>query len=37
MKRIGKPWVFIVVAVIVVLTLTAFFGVSNWYGDTRNV
>ncbi len=37
MKRIGKPWFFIVAVIIVALTLTSFFGISNWYGDTQNV
>ncbi len=36
-KKTGK-WVFFVVfALILALTYTAFFGVENYYGDTRNV
>ncbi len=36
-KKTGK-WVFFVVfALILALTYTAFFGVDNYYGDTRNV
>lgn len=37
MKRIGKPWFFIVAILIVALTAAAFFGVSNYYGDNRIV
>lgn len=37
MKRVGKPWFFIVAILIVALTAAAFFGVSNYYGDNRIV
>lgn len=36
-KRMGKPVFFIVLLLILALTYTAFFGVENYYGDTRNV
>ena len=37
MKRVGKPWFFIVAILIVSLTFVAFFGISNYYGDNRIV
>ena len=37
MKRVGKPAFFIVALLILSLTCLAFFGVSSYYGDTRNV
>ncbi len=36
-KRTGKPVFFIVFALILALAFTAFFGISNYYGDTKNV
>lgn len=36
-KRARKSTFFIVLALILLLTFTAFFGVENWHGDTRNV
>lgn len=36
-KRIGKPVFFVVLVLILALTYTAFFGVENYYGDTRKV
>ncbi|MBR7133780.1 MAG: protein translocase subunit SecD [Clostridia bacterium] len=36
-KRTGKPVFFVVFILILALTYTAFFGVENYYGDTRNV
>lgn len=36
-KRTGKPVFFVVLVLILVLTYTAFFGVENYYGDTRKV
>ena len=36
-KRARKSTFFIVLALILVLTFTAFFGIDNYYGDTRNV
>ena len=36
-KRTGKPVFFVVFLLIIALTYTAFFGVENYYGDTRNV
>lgn len=37
MKRVGKPAFFIVALLILALTSVAFLGVSNYYGDNRNV
>lgn len=37
MKRVGKPWFFIVAILILSLTFVAFFGISNYYGDNRIV
>ncbi len=37
MKRVGKPAFFIVAVLIALLTYLAFFGISNYYGDNRNV
>lgn len=37
MKRVGKPAFFIVAILIALLTYLAFFGISNYYGDNRNV
>ena len=34
MKRVGKPVFFIVVALIALLTYTAFFGIQTSFGDT---
>ena len=36
-KRTGKPVFFVVLVLILTLTYTAFFGVENYYGDTRKV
>ena len=36
-KRAGKPAFFIVFALILALTYATFFGIENYYGDTRNV
>ncbi len=36
-KRTGKPVFFIVFLLILALTYTAFFGIENYYGDTRKV
>lgn len=36
-KRTGKPVFFVVLILILALTYTAFFGVENYYGDTRIV
>lgn len=37
MKRIGKPFFFIVSILIIIFTLVSFFGVSTKYGDRRTV
>lgn len=36
-KRTGKPVFFVVLVLILALTYTAFFGVEDYYGDTRKV
>lgn len=36
-KRTGKPVFFVVFFLILALTFTAFFGIDNYYGDTRKV
>lgn len=36
-KRTGKPVFFVVLILILALTYTAFFGIENYYGDTRKV
>ncbi|MBQ3817276.1 MAG: protein translocase subunit SecD [Clostridia bacterium] len=36
-KRTGKPVFFIIFFLIIALTYTAFFGIENYYGDTRKV
>ncbi len=36
-KRTGKPVFFVVFILILALTYTAFFGASNYYGDTRQI
>lgn len=36
-KRTGKPVFFVVFILILALTYTAFFGIENYYGDTRKV
>ena len=36
-KKTGKPVFFVVLALILALTYLAFFGVQNYYGDTRQV
>ena len=36
-KRTGKPVFFVIFILILALTYTAFFGIENYYGDTRNV
>lgn len=36
-KKTAKPTFFIVLALILALTFTAFFGIENYFGDTRNV
>ena len=33
MRKVGKPVVFVVVAIIIVFTTLAFFGISTSYGD----
>ncbi len=36
-KKTGKPVFFVVIILILALTYTAFFGIENYYGDTREV
>ncbi|MBE6733112.1 MAG: protein translocase subunit SecD [Ruminococcaceae bacterium] len=36
-KKTGKPVFFVILALILALTYLAFFGVQNYYGDTRQV
>ncbi|MBQ7726912.1 MAG: protein translocase subunit SecD [Clostridia bacterium] len=36
-KRTGKPVFFVLFILILALTYSAFFGIENYYGDTRNV
>ena len=36
-KRVGKPWFFVIFALILLLTFCAFFGIENYYGDKRIV
>ena len=36
-KRVGKPVFFIILVLILALTYTAFFGIEDYYGDTRKV
>lgn len=36
-KRTGKPVFFVILVLILALTYTAFFGIENYYGDTRKV
>lgn len=36
-KRTGKPMFFVVFILILALTYTAFFGIENYYGDTRKI
>ena len=36
-KRTGKPVFFVVFALILALAFTAFFGISDYYGDTKQV
>ena len=36
-KKTGKPWFFIVAALIIALTSISFFGVKNYYGDNETV
>ena len=36
-KRVGRPVFFVVFILILALTYTAFFGIENYYGDTRKV
>lgn len=36
-KKVGKPIFFVVFILILALTYCAFFGIENYYGDTRNV
>ncbi|MBP5618519.1 MAG: hypothetical protein J6X61_05175, partial [Clostridia bacterium] len=36
-KKVGRAWIFIILAFIVALTTISFFGIKNWYGDTENV
>ncbi len=36
-KRMGKPVFFVVFALILALAATAFFGISDYYGDTKKV
>lgn len=33
MRKVGKPVIFVVVAIIIVFTTLAFFGISTSYGD----
>ena len=37
MKRVGKPVFFVVAILIFAMTYAAFFGVYNYFGDTKNV
>lgn len=36
-RKVGRAWVFILLAAIVALTVLAFFGAKNWYGDNEKV
>ncbi len=36
-KRVGKPVFFIVAALVIAFTLTSFFGIDDYYGDTRKL
>lgn len=36
-KRVGKPVFFVILVLILALTYTAFFGIEDYYGDTRKV
>ena len=36
-KRVAKPVFFVILILILALTYTAFFGIDNYYGDTRNL
>ncbi len=36
-KRTGKPVFFVVLILILLLAFTAFFGIDNYYGDTREI
>ena len=36
-KRVGKPVFFIILVLILATTFMAFFGIEDYYGDTRNV
>ncbi len=36
-KRIGKPIFFIVLVIILTFTYASFFGISNYFGDTRTI
>ncbi|MBE6750209.1 MAG: protein translocase subunit SecD [Ruminococcaceae bacterium] len=36
-RKVGKPWFFVIFVLILALAFTAFFGVENYYGDTREV
>lgn len=36
-KRVGKPVFFVIFVLILALTFFAFFGIENYYGDTRKV
>lgn len=36
-KRVGKPIFFVILVLILALTYTAFFGIDDYYGDTRKV
>ena len=36
-KRVRKPVFFIIFGLIALLTYTAFFGISDYYGDTRKI
>lgn len=36
-RHVGKPWFFIVAALIIVFTVASFFGIDNYYGDTRKL
>ena len=36
-KRVGKPVFFVIFVLILALTFLAFFGIENYYGDTRKI
>ena len=36
-KHVSRPWFFIVAVLIIVFTVASFFGLDNYYGDTRKL